>query len=122
MSSLPPNGAEGEALRDAALAVLRVHRSELVRALQITALRVALQRGTVTADDVRGLVEIPTGTSPKVVGAAFRDLALSGILRRTGYQNSTRAKAHARPLTVWALADAAGAAAWLAAHPPLATV
>jgi hypothetical protein len=27
--------------------------------------------------------------------------------------------AHARPLSLWRLADAAAAAAWLAAHPPL---
>jgi hypothetical protein len=36
--------------------------------------------------------------------------------RNAGFRNSNRPAAHARPLSIWKLADAAGAAAWLAAH------
>lgn len=120
---LPANngGAEGERRRDKALAILRARRSALIRELQAAALRVALDRGEVCADDVRTLVSIPPDMSPKAVGAAFRELADAAYLRRTGFRNSNRPAAHARPLSVWRLADAAGAAAWLAAHPPLAT-
>jgi hypothetical protein len=112
---------EGERRRDAALSLLRVRRAALVRDLTRAAVRLALERGTVTADDVRAVVPIPEGIRPVVVGAAFRDAALAGILRRTGYRPSTRPAAHARPLAVWQLADQAAALAWLDTHPPLDT-
>ncbi|CAN5544592.1 hypothetical protein BH11PLA2_BH11PLA2_25190 [soil metagenome] len=107
---------EGEARRDAALNRLRVHRGELIRQFQAAAVRFALERGEVCADDVRPLVVIPPGMSPKLVGTVFRDLSEAGILRHNGYRKSRRAMAHARPLTVWKLADAGRAAAWLASH------
>lgn len=114
-----PSINEGEARRDKALSLLRARRAALVRELQTAALRAALERGELCADDVRAVVPIPANISPKVVGAAFRELADAGILRRAGFRASTRPIAHARPLSVWRLADAAGAAAWLAAHPPI---
>ncbi len=108
-------GPDGEARRDAALALLRVRRAELIRLCSAAALRVAFDRGEVCADDVRALVAIPFDISPKLVGVVFRDLADAGFFRRAGYRNSTRPAAHARPLSVWQLADATGAAARLAA-------
>jgi hypothetical protein len=119
MSSVSPIGAEGEARRDAALCLLRARRADLIRACTAAALRVALGRGEVCADDVRAVVPIPADISPKLVGVVFRDLADAGILRRAGFRPSTRPAAHARPLSVWQLADAGAALAWLAAHPPL---
>lgn len=113
--------AEGERLRDEALALLRARRAALIRKLQ-AALRVALDRGEVCADDVRALVPIPAGISPKVNGAALRELAEAGILTNSGTsRRSRRPEAHARSLPVWRLADAADAAAWLATHPSLPT-
>lgn len=108
--------SEGEARRDAALNLLRVRRAALIRQCTAAALRVALDRGEVCADDVRALVPIPPDVSPKLVGPVFRDLADGGILRHVGFRKSNRPTAHARPLGVWRLADAAGAVAWLAAH------
>lgn len=116
MSSLSPAAGDGEARRDAALNHLRIRRADLIRECTAAALRVALEQGEVCADDVRARVSIPEGMSPKLAGVAFRDLADAGILRRVGFRNSTRPAAHARPLSIWQLADAAGAAAWLAAH------
>lgn len=112
------NGAtESEVRRDEALALLRAHRAALIRELQSAALHIACERGEVCADDVRALVPIPPDVSPKVVGAAFRELAAAGILSHTGtYRRSCRPVAHARPLPLWQLADAAGASAWLSAH------
>jgi hypothetical protein len=111
-------GAEGEILRDEALALLRTRRADLIRQCTAAALHVALDTGEVCADHVRALVAIPAEISPKLVGVVFRDLADAGILRRAGFRNSTRPAAHARPLSVWRLADADTAMAWLAAHPP----
>ncbi|MFM8272962.1 MAG: hypothetical protein ACKODX_11590 [Gemmata sp.] len=119
MSILSPigNDGEGEARRDAALNLLRVRRADLIHECTAAALRVALDRGEVCADDVRAVVPIPADISPKLVGCVFRDLADAGILRRDGFRNSTRPAAHARPLSVWRLADDAAALVWLAAHP-----
>jgi hypothetical protein len=115
---LPIDNAEkGEARRDAALNLLRVRRADLIRECTSAALRVALDRGEVCADDVRAVVPIPADISPKLVGCVFRDMADAGILRRAGFQSSTRPAAHARPISLWRLADAAAALAWLAAHP-----
>ena len=121
MSILSPRGDTGEARRDAALTVLAARRPALIRDIQRAAVRLALDAGTLTADDLRARVPIPAGIRPAVVGSAVRMLAVAGILAHTGYQRSVRPVAHARPLTVWRLADAARAAAWLAAHPPLST-
>ena len=122
MSSLfdpgpPRNGrAEGGARRYAALALLRARRSVLIREMQTAALRIALESGEVTADDVRPLVMIPADIKPAFVGVVFKDLAHAGILRHSGiYRRSCRPVAHARPNPIWRLADAAGASAWLAA-------
>ncbi|MFO0821976.1 MAG: hypothetical protein U0792_02470 [Gemmataceae bacterium] len=116
MGILPDDKGEGERRRDAALNLLRVRRADLIREFTAAALRVALERGEVCADDVRPLVAIPDGISPKLVGCVFRDLADAGILRRVGFRNSARPAARARPLSVWRLADPAEATARLAAH------
>ena len=113
--------AEAESRRDKALSLLRVRRADLIRECTVAALRVAIDRGEVCADDVRTLVKIPPDISPKLMGVVFRDLADAGIFRRAGFRNSTRRAAHARPLSVWQLADAAAAVAWLVAHAAIKT-
>ena len=122
MSSLPPNPSDGEARRDAALNLLRIHRRALVRDLARAAAQLAIDRGTLTADDVRAVVSIPDEIRPVVNGAAMRDLADDGILVKTGeYRPSTRPETHCRPNPVWRLTDRNAALAWLAAHPPIKT-
>lgn len=114
MSIVPIPAPSGDDLRDAALDALRDHRADLIRECAAAALRVALARGEVSADDVRAAVPIPADVNPVFVGCVFRDLAADGILRRAGFRNSTRPAAHARPVSVWAIADAAEATARLA--------
>lgn len=112
--------SSGEALRDAALTLLRARRASIIRDLTRAAIRIALDQGTVTADDVRAVVPIPAGIRPAVVGAAMRDAADAGAIEHTGtYRRSTRPVAHARPLPIWRLADPAAAVAWLATNPPI---
>ena len=119
MTMLPGASPEGEARRDAALALLRARRRSIIRECERAAVLAALDHGAVTADDVRAVVAIPPGMNPKLVGVVFRDLADAGILRRDGYRQSRRPAAHARPLSVWRLTDAAAAWGWLAANPSL---
>ena len=115
MSIVSTTVADGEARRDSALNLLRVRRAGLIRECTAAALRIALEAdGIVTADEVRDIVTIPPGISPKLMGPVFRDLADAGILRRDGYRASKRRCAHARPLSVWRLADIAAAYARLA--------
>lgn len=100
----------GPELRDEALVLLRRKNPDVVRVCTLEALRIVLGDGRVTADDVRNAVTIPDGVNPKVVGAVFRDLSDAGIIRRDGYVQSRRPKAHARTITVWVLGDAEKAA------------
>lgn len=118
MSILTPigSGGEGESRRDTALNLLRVRRTNLIRECTVAALRIAIEQSEVSADNVRAVVPIPDDISPKLMGVVFRDLADAGILLRDGYRNSTRPAAHARPISVWRLADANAAIAWLSDH------
>lgn len=115
----PYNGVDGEAQRDRALNLLRVRRSALIRECSRAALRVVLDQGEVTADDIRPFVEIPKDIKPVFVGTVFRDLADAQLIRFIGVRNSKRPEAHARSLKVWQLADRAAAEAWLIANPPI---
>lgn len=123
MTSLPnpsssANGTiEGERRRDDAHHRLRVHYPAVIRLLQRAAVTAALDQGRVNADDVRALVAIPGSVSPKVNGAAFRELAEAGILVAVGFRRSARPEAHRRQLTEWQLADRDVATRWMAANP-----
>jgi hypothetical protein len=110
---------EGERRRDAALALLAERRAAVVRAGQRALLLRLLAAGTATADDVREAVPLPQGIGPRCYGAAPTPLADDGIIRAAGYRRTARPAAHARPVTLWALADRAAALAWLDRHPHL---
>jgi hypothetical protein len=111
--------ADGEALRDAALALLAERRASLVRAGQRALLGALLERGEATADDVRALVPLPAGIRPCLYGAVPLPLADLGLIRAAGYRRTERPQGHARPVAVWQLADRAGAVTWLRDHPEL---
>ena len=118
MSILPHPAASGEALRDAALRILRKHRAALVRRIQRAYVRHLLDNGPDTSDAVRALVPIPAGIDPRVVGAAVRALSADdGLIYSTGRRRSLRPLAHARNLDLWAVRDRAAAERWLADHP-----
>jgi len=114
--SSPPTG---EDLKDAALERHHLRRPALIRAAQRTLLTEALARGTATIEDARDGVEVPEGFNPKALGSVPGTLARSGIIRRVGYVTAQRPAAHARPLSLWELADPDAARAWLATHPEL---
>jgi hypothetical protein len=110
---------ESERRRDAALALLAERRAALIRRAQRALLLRLLDAGTETADDVRDAVPLPPDIGPRCYGAVPTPLAEAGLFRAAGYQRTARPLAHARPVTVWALADRAAALAWLDTHPPL---
>jgi hypothetical protein len=91
----------------------------VIRSAQRALLRLLLNQGTATADDVRAVVDLPPGINPKAFGAAPSLLAKRGIIAADGFTRSCRPEAHARPVTVWRLVDPLAAEQWLRTHPEL---
>jgi hypothetical protein len=94
-----------------------LHHERLLLRARRALLGVLLERGSATADDIRELVALPPGVSPKVFGAVAWPLAELRIVERGEYVKSTRPEAHGRPNRQWVLRDRAAAVAWLAQHP-----
>lgn len=109
----PPDRAEGERRRDDALDGHERTSPEVVYCGRVALLTILLERGTATMDDVRAVVPVPPGVNPKAFGAVPGPLAKRSIIRKDGSRNTARPKAHARPLTVWALADRVKALAFV---------
>lgn len=112
-----PGRAVGEARRDEALALLANRRDLYVLRGRRALLTAVLAVGQATADDVRDALELPADIDPVCLGAVPVALARAGIVRRVGYVPTCRPDAHARPVSLWALADRAAAIRWLADHP-----
>jgi hypothetical protein len=110
---------EGERRQRAALDLLAVRREALVRRGRRALLLRLLAAGAATADDVRVAVELPPGVGPRLFGAVPGKLAGDGIIQPAGYAATGRPQAHARPISVWALADRAAALDWLHDHPDI---
>ena len=113
------DAAESERLKADALTLLETRREAVIRRGQRALLDTLLCSGVATADDVRDLVELPPGIGPKCFGAVPPPLARAGIIRANGFSKTCRPTAHARPLTVWILADRDAAVRWLRNHPDL---
>jgi len=109
--------ADGEARKLNAHALLEARREVYVLRGRRALLAALLAGREATADDVRDAVELPDEINPVCLGVVPGPLARAGIIERVGFVESRRADAHARPVSVWRLADRAAALAWLAAHP-----
>jgi hypothetical protein len=107
---------EGERRKLDAFATLTTNRETVIRRAQRALLTVLLETGSATADDIRRLVELPRGIGPKCFGAVPLPLVRAGIIQADGYAKTCRPTAHARPLTIWRLADRGKALRWLADH------
>ena len=108
---------EGERRKQDAFATLTTNRETVIRRAQRALLTTLLENGSATADDVRELVELPPGINAKCFGAAPGVLARAKIIRADGFAKTCRPVGHARPVTVWALADRSAAERWLRDHP-----
>jgi len=109
--------AEGERRKLDAHALLEACREVYLLRGRRALLRRLLDVAEATADDVRHAVELPEGIDPVCLGAVPGPLARARIIERVGFTASSRGDAHARPVSVWRLANRAGALAWLATHP-----
>jgi hypothetical protein len=113
--------SEGERRKLEALVLLEARRAVYLnrgrRALLAALLAALLGSENATADDVREAIKLPSNISPKCLGAVPGTLARAGIIRRAGFANTTRSIGHARPVSVWELADRDKALQWLRDHP-----
>lgn len=110
---MTPSNQDGEARKLSSHELLEARREKVIRDARRVLLTLLLEHGSATIDDVRDVIELPKGIDPKCFGVVPGQLARAGIIRRVCYMPSTRAVAHARPVSVWRLADAHKAQAWL---------
>lgn len=109
------------------LAKLRAQRRHEARSphLMLRARRALLESlldsptRTATIEDVRDRLGLAETGNPRWLGAMPGILQDAGIIRRVGYVETTRARAHCRPISVWGLTDGGEELArrWLAANP-----
>lgn len=109
--------ADGEARKLDAHAMLEARREVYVLRGRRALLARLLDAPEATADDVRNAVDLPDEINPVCLGAVPGPLARAGIIECIGFDESRRPDAHARPVSVWALADRAAALGWLAGNP-----
>lgn len=99
---------------------LSLHESEH-RSFMLLARRALVEllrtRATATIDDLRPKIVIPASISCKSLGAIPTALARAGVIRRSGFTESTRPESHGRMLSAWSLSDREKATAWLLANP-----
>jgi hypothetical protein len=117
--SLPPaaqptNPPDGETLRDEAMLTLYVHHGHKVLHAQRMFVGLLLERGQATVDDLHAALGQLADGNPRRLGAAMHGLRRAGLIRRLAFVETGRRVAHARPVSVWQLANADAARAWLA--------
>lgn len=111
---------EGERRKDAAHSLLEARREVHIRRARRALLLRLLEAGTATADDVaESSGPVPDGIDGRFLGSVPGPLARARLIRRAGFVSSARPSRHASILSIWQLADRAGAIAWLARNPDL---
>lgn len=88
------------ATKEAAMDALEDTRAEWLAEARVQARNIADRHGSVTINEVRAAVPIPSGVDPRVAGAVFR----GGDWVCLGYVSSARRTSHGRPVARFALA------------------
>lgn len=89
----------GRALRDSQLALFELGYSAFLELCRDEAAKIATQRGQVSINDVREVVELPWNVSPNVFGAVFKDRRFVPV----GFAQASHPGAHARVIRVYKL-------------------
>lgn len=82
-------------------------------------LEVALNKQSVTIDDVRESVPFPDLLNPMINGEVMDYFRRMQILSAETHLKSRRKIAHSRPITLWRLINAVEAKKWLQDHPDI---
>jgi len=112
-------GTTGDDARDGALAMLEDLVSIYVNRGRRIMLQAMLRAGFATADDVYGLLGLPSDIDPRCLGAVPKALASAGIIRAAGFVKSNRPQRNASYIRRWELVDRWAAVQWLAEHPDI---
>ena len=91
---------DGPALKDRGIARVSADHAGWLEDARRLALYLADQQGTVTADDLRGRIELPPGAHRNLWGAVWNDPRF----KRVGYRKAQHPDAHARVIAVWSRA------------------
>lgn len=90
----------GRDLRDLNLDLFEIRDAEFLSHCRSVAKRVAMERGSVSINDVRERIELPVNINPSVFGAVFKGREFKPV----GYTEARHKSAHARAVRVYALA------------------
>lgn len=89
----------GQKIRDNQLDFFEVRDEEFLKICRSVATQVCIQRGTVSINDVRAEVKLPSGMHPSVLGAVFK----TKQFKPCGFTEATHPQAHARVVRVYQL-------------------
>lgn len=91
----------GAQLRDAALAAIEAKRHEWLQKARLKAMMIALQKKSVTINDLREVISLPEDFHPNTWGAVFKSKDFKPI----GFDQARHPAAHARIVRIYALSQ-----------------
>ena len=83
--------------KEEALSLMEERRSAFLAKCRMEAFRIFNNKGQVTIDDVRDVVELPEDIDGRVFGAVFN----SKSWERIGYTTTKRKSSHRRPIAIF---------------------
>lgn len=91
----------GRELRDAGINRVSIGREEWISKARDMAVWIAKESGTVTINDIRGVIDLPDDYHPNTWGAIFKIKDFEAV----GYCQATHPSAHARVVRVYKLKE-----------------
>lgn len=92
---------EGMTLRDAGISRVSLGRDEWIFQARGMAALIAQRSGTVSINDIRGVIDLPDDYHPSTWGAIFKSKDFEAV----GYCQATHASAHARVVRIYKLKE-----------------
>ena len=92
---------QGQQIRDAQLDFFEHRDSDFLEHCRSLAVQIAKRQGEVSINDIRKLIQVPSGTHPSVLGAVFR----TKQFRKVGLCEASHPEAHARIVRVYELTN-----------------
>lgn len=91
----------GQKLRDSQLDFFQIRDAEFLDTCRALAVEVCRRQGTVSINDIRAGISLPTSMHPSVLGAVFKTKQFQAC----GYTEATHPQAHARVVRVYQLTN-----------------
>jgi hypothetical protein len=92
---------EGRAIKERQLDMFEQRDHLFLARCRALAVMVCHQRGQVSINDIRQIIEVPPGVHPSVLGAVFR----TKQFRKVGLTEASHPEAHARIVRVYQLSN-----------------